>query len=67
LRKPEILRKCGTHRSRCDAVKARAKSNPEVCGFRLYVAKGNKATIAVYSKLGMSETECRIYEENLWE
>jgi ribosomal protein S18 acetylase RimI-like enzyme len=64
---PIEFRKRGIYRALYDAVKARAKSNPEVCGFRLYVARSNRAAMAVYSKLGMSETEYRIYEESLWE
>ncbi len=64
---PPELRKRGIYRALYDAVKARAKSNPEVCGFRLYVAKGNRAAMSVYSRLGMSETEYRIFEESLWE
>jgi ribosomal protein S18 acetylase RimI-like enzyme len=64
---PPEFRKRGIYRALHDAVKAHAKSSPEVCGFRLYVAKNNRAAMAVYSKLGMSETEYRIYEESLWE
>jgi ribosomal protein S18 acetylase RimI-like enzyme len=64
---PPEFRKRGIYRALYDEVKARAKSNPEVCGFRLYVERSNRAAMAVYSKLGMSETEYRIYEESLWE
>lgn len=62
---PPEFRKRGIYRALYDAVKARAKSTPEVCGFRLYVEKNNSAAMAVYSKLGMIETEYRIYEEIL--
>jgi ribosomal protein S18 acetylase RimI-like enzyme len=64
---PPEFRKRGIYRSLYDGVKERATGNPEVCGFRLYVAKNNRSAMAVYSKLGMSETEYRIYEESLWE
>jgi ribosomal protein S18 acetylase RimI-like enzyme len=64
---PPGFRKRGIYRALYDAVKARAKSNLEVCGFRLYVERNNRAARSVYSKLGMSETEYRIYEEILWE
>jgi ribosomal protein S18 acetylase RimI-like enzyme len=64
---PPGFRKRGIYRALYDAVKARAKSNPEVCGFRLYVAQNNRAAMSVYSRLGMSETEYRIYEESLGE
>lgn len=63
---PPEFRKRGIYRALYDAVKARAKSNPEVRGFRLYVEKNNRAAMAVYSKLGMIETEYRIYEEILF-
>jgi ribosomal protein S18 acetylase RimI-like enzyme len=62
---PPEFRKRGIYRALYDAVKALAKSSPEVCGFRLYVEKNNRAARSVYSKLGMSETEYRIYEEIL--
>jgi ribosomal protein S18 acetylase RimI-like enzyme len=59
---PPEFRKRGIYRALYDAVKALAKSSPEVCGFRLYVERNNRAARSVYSKLGMSETEYRIYE-----
>jgi ribosomal protein S18 acetylase RimI-like enzyme len=64
---PPEFRKRGIYRTLYDSVKARAKSNPEVCGVRLYVAKNNRAAMSVYSRLGMSKTEYRIYEESLRE
>ena len=64
---PPEFRNRGIYRALYDAVKARAKSSPEVCGFRLYVERSNQAARSVYSKLGMSETDYRIYEEILWE
>jgi ribosomal protein S18 acetylase RimI-like enzyme len=64
---PPEFRKRGIYRALYDAVKTRAKTHPGVCGFRLYVAKSNRAAMSVYSKLGMSETEYRIYEETLWD
>jgi ribosomal protein S18 acetylase RimI-like enzyme len=64
---PPEFRKRGIYRALYDAVKARAKSTPDVCGFRLYVEKKNRSAMAVYSKLGMVETEYRIYEGSLWE
>jgi ribosomal protein S18 acetylase RimI-like enzyme len=59
---PPEFRKRGIYRALYDAVKALAKSSPEVRGFRLYVERNNRAARSVYSKLGMSETEYRIYE-----
>jgi len=60
---PPEFRKRGIYRALYDAVKALAKSSPEVRGFRLYVERNNRAARSVYSKVGMSETEYRIYEE----
>ena len=64
---PPQFRKRGIYRSLYDAVKVRAKQSHEVCGCRLYVERNNRAARSVYSKLGMIETEYRIYEEILWE
>jgi len=64
---PPEFRKRGIYRALYDAVKALAESSPEVCGFRLYVERNNRAARSVYSKLGMGETEYRIYEEILWD
>jgi ribosomal protein S18 acetylase RimI-like enzyme len=64
---PSEFRKRGIYRALYDAVKARAEKSQEVCGFRLYVERNNRAARSVYSKLGMVETEYRIYEEILWE
>ena len=63
---PPQFRKRGIYRALYDAVKARAKSNSEVCGFRLYVERSNRAARSVYSRLGMTATEYRIYEEILF-
>jgi ribosomal protein S18 acetylase RimI-like enzyme len=60
------FRKRGIYRALYDAVKARAKQSQEVCGLRLYVERSNRAARFVYSKLGMMETQYRVYEEILW-
>ncbi|MCO6512005.1 MAG: GNAT family N-acetyltransferase [Aridibacter famidurans] len=40
-----------------------AKKRDDVFGFRLYVEKGNEAAQNVYRKMGMDETDYRMFEE----
>jgi ribosomal protein S18 acetylase RimI-like enzyme len=44
-------------------VKELAEQESSVCGFRLYVARGNTAAQQTCQGLGMVETEYQIYEE----
>jgi ribosomal protein S18 acetylase RimI-like enzyme len=44
-------------------VQQMAADDAAVCGFRLYVERGNAAAQAVYRRLGMAETHYRVYEE----
>ncbi len=44
-------------------VKELAKQESSVCGFRLYVERGNTTAQQTYQALGMVETEYQIYEE----
>ena len=44
-------------------VKDRAAEAGDVCGFRLYVEKGNERAQRVYEKLGMERTYYLMYEE----
>lgn len=46
------------------AVRELARSEPGVCGLRLYVERENEPARAVYTKLGMEETPYRLYEED---
>jgi ribosomal protein S18 acetylase RimI-like enzyme len=62
--KPEF-RKQGVYRSLYEFVKNAAKTNSEVCGFRLYVEKENHRAQKTYRALGMEETAYRLYEEQL--
>ena len=58
-------RKCGIYRSMYCFVQKQADTNPEVCGFRLYVEKNNLVAQKTYQTLGMEETHYRMYEEEL--
>jgi hypothetical protein len=44
-------------------VRALAKADAGVCGFRLYVEKENETAHATYASLGMKETDYLLYEE----
>ncbi len=54
----------GIYRQMYDFVKAKAKDNGNVCGFRLYVEKENLSAQGVYDKVGMTESHYLMYEEN---
>lgn len=56
-------RRKGVYRTLYDHVREMAKSEPGVCGFRLYVEKDNAAGHRTYSSLGMELTHYQIYEE----
>lgn len=53
----------GVYRALYSAVKARAATQPEVRGCRLYVEQNNLAAQQVYAKLGMKPTGYQVYEE----
>lgn len=56
-------RRQGLYRVLYETVKEMAGQEPSVCGFRLYVERGNAAAQQTYAALGMSETEYKIFEE----
>ncbi len=56
-------RRMGLYRRLYDHVRNLAATEPEVCGFRLYVEKDNTRAQATYSTLGMVETDYRLYEQ----
>lgn len=58
-------RRRGVYRRLYEHVKQLAAADPEVLGFRLYVEKENRAALATYQRLGMSETHYLMYEELL--
>lgn len=62
--KPE-LRGRGIYRALDDKVQELAAKAGNVCGFRLYVHKGNARAQEVYRSLGMHETEYLLFEDML--
>ena len=54
----------GLYRQMYDFVKAKAKDNGNVCGFRLYVEKENLSAQRVYDRVGMTASNYLMYEEN---
>ena len=58
---PDYRRK-GIYRRLYEFVKARAQEH-NVCGFRLYVEKGNEVAQRTYEALGMEETHYKMYEQ----
>jgi ribosomal protein S18 acetylase RimI-like enzyme len=57
------FRRRGVYSRLYDFVRARARSEGDVCGFRLYVEKNNVAAQKVYESLGMSASGYLMYEE----
>ncbi|HKA39395.1 MAG TPA: GNAT family N-acetyltransferase, partial [Burkholderiales bacterium] len=56
-------RRQGIYRRLHEFVKAEAGRKGDVCGFRLYVERGNVPAQNTYASLGMVETEYKLYEE----
>ncbi len=56
-------RRKGIYRRLYEKVKELAAQNPDVCGYRLYVERGNRAARSTYRSVGMVETHYRMYEE----
>ncbi|HEY8049311.1 MAG TPA: GNAT family N-acetyltransferase [Ramlibacter sp.] len=56
-------RRKGVYRRMYEEVRALAKADAGVCGFRLYVEKENEVAHATYASLGMKETDYFMYEE----
>jgi len=56
-------RKQGVFKKIYEFIEALAKSNPEVCGLRLYVENENINAQNVYSKLGLKDARYKIFEK----
>ncbi len=56
-------RRRGIYRKLYEYIKAQAAKRGNVCGFRLYVQRDNAVAQRAYSKLGMSETFYKVFEE----
>lgn len=61
---PEFRGK-GVYRRLYEFVAGKAKERGDVCGFRLYVEKENRAAQAVYEKLEMDESHYLMYEASI--
>jgi len=57
------FRRRGIYRTLYEDVRARASDNPAVCGCRLYVERDNVGAQQAYTRLGMTETHYKIFEE----
>lgn len=56
-------RRQGLYRELYERVKELAEQDSSVCGFRLYVERDNDVARQTYRRLGMQETDYRIFEE----
>ena len=56
-------RRQGIYRKLYEYIKTQAAKRGNVCGFRLYVERDNAVAQQAYSKLGMSETFYKVFEE----
>lgn len=56
------FRRQGVYRVLYNKVQELASSQPDVCGFRLYVEKENTIAQAAYRNLGMTETDYLLFE-----
>ncbi len=54
----------GVFRALYDHVRSLAKSDPQVCGLRLYVDKSNQRAQETYLRCGMRRTEYDLFEED---
>jgi ribosomal protein S18 acetylase RimI-like enzyme len=57
-------RRQGIYRRLYDFVRGLARSDPGVCGFRLYVERENTAAQRTYASLGMTQTGYLVFEES---
>jgi GNAT superfamily N-acetyltransferase len=62
--KPEFRRQ-GIYRKLYEFARAKALEQGNVCGFRLYVERGNIVAQQTYRDLGMAETVYKMYEQEL--
>jgi len=60
--RPEF-RRHGIYRSLHEHLRELARTEPNICGLRLYVERENERAQATYSRLGMHETHYLLYEE----
>lgn len=56
-------RRQGIYSALHEAVREKARTDPQSCGIRLYVEQENRTAQKTYRALGMVETHYRLYEE----
>ncbi|MCP9456446.1 MAG: GNAT family N-acetyltransferase [Nitrospira sp.] len=57
-------RRRGIYRALYQYVLGKAKSDPTVCGIRLYVARRNRIAQTVYRRVGLVKTNYIVYEQD---
>ena len=57
------FRRRGVLRALYEETRERAKNTPRVCGCRLYVERNNATAQTTYAKLGLVETDYKMFEE----
>ncbi|MEM8770001.1 MAG: N-acetyltransferase [Pseudomonadota bacterium] len=55
-------RRQGVYSALHDAIQSEARKDPQACGIRLYVERDNAGAQATYKRLGMTETDYRLFE-----
>jgi len=58
------FRRQGVFRALYAHIRALGRKEPDVCGLRLYVIRGNERAIATYRELGMTVSEYLLCEED---
>ena len=56
-------RRQGVFRRLYADIQQRAKTDPHVCGFRLYVERNNAVAQQTYASLGMTETAYKMFQQ----
>ena len=57
-------RRRGVFRRMHDAIVSQAKSDPKVCGIRLYVEQENRTAKTVYQRVGLAQSVYKVYESD---
>ncbi len=57
-------RRQGIYRAMHNHIVNRAKSNPQVCGIRLYVEQENRVAQTVYQRVGLAHSAYAVYEQD---
>jgi len=57
-------RRRGVFRRMHDAIVSQAKTDPKVCGIRLYVEQDNRTAKTVYQHVGLAQSVYKVYESD---